>query len=302
MYNVVLDENKFYTGNYAKIGKLKNGIDIETLPPEENSLCYYIKEVETPIEKQVEVYVYYKIIYSDTEFYNIYYIKLEDGTKGEVISSIEYDSLPDEEKINIIIESVPKQTVVKISSEEYDSLPDEEKSQYTKTYKVDENGLQVFETITEIILVKQWEFSEDKFNELNNKELEYLKIEKISEMSKQCEDIIYKGISVLIEGKEKQFSLTITDQINLQNCYNKILAGDTSVTYHANGEMYKEYDADIFKTIYENSISFITQNTVLFNHLREFINSCNNKDQIINVKFTTDSLSDELKTSYLSLV
>lgn len=43
MYNVKLDSTNHYTGSYALIGKIDGGIDLETLPPEENSvkaLCY----------------------------------------------------------------------------------------------------------------------------------------------------------------------------------------------------------------------------------------------------------------------
>lgn len=43
MYNIKLDENKFYTGSYAKVGKVQDGINIPTLPPTDDNtkaLCY----------------------------------------------------------------------------------------------------------------------------------------------------------------------------------------------------------------------------------------------------------------------
>lgn len=43
MYNIKLDENKFYTGSYAKVGKVQGGMDLPSLPPTEDSqkaLCY----------------------------------------------------------------------------------------------------------------------------------------------------------------------------------------------------------------------------------------------------------------------
>ena len=45
MYSVKLDENNFYQGIYAKIGKVENGTDISSLPPEEHELCYYFDSV-----------------------------------------------------------------------------------------------------------------------------------------------------------------------------------------------------------------------------------------------------------------
>lgn len=53
MYSVKLDENKYFTGRYAIIGKVDGGIDIDSLPPIEDyskSLCYkyeYIEKSET---------------------------------------------------------------------------------------------------------------------------------------------------------------------------------------------------------------------------------------------------------------
>ena len=41
MYSVKLDENNFFQGIYAKIGKVEGGTDIALLPPKENELCYY---------------------------------------------------------------------------------------------------------------------------------------------------------------------------------------------------------------------------------------------------------------------
>lgn len=41
MYNIKLDENKYFTGSYAKVGKVNGGIDIETLPPEMDKAQYY---------------------------------------------------------------------------------------------------------------------------------------------------------------------------------------------------------------------------------------------------------------------
>lgn len=62
MYNVRLDENKYYTGSYAKVGKVKDGVDLPSLPPEEDyekALCYkydeYSYEETTSMPKTQEV-------------------------------------------------------------------------------------------------------------------------------------------------------------------------------------------------------------------------------------------------------
>lgn len=41
MYSIKLDENKFFTGAYAKVGKIEGGIDIYTLPPDITKAQFY---------------------------------------------------------------------------------------------------------------------------------------------------------------------------------------------------------------------------------------------------------------------
>lgn len=46
MYSVLLDENGFFTGAYATVGSITNGIQVGSLPPAENSLCYKLADDE----------------------------------------------------------------------------------------------------------------------------------------------------------------------------------------------------------------------------------------------------------------
>ena len=41
MYNIRLDENKYYTGTYVSVGKVGGGIDIPTLPPDMEKSKFY---------------------------------------------------------------------------------------------------------------------------------------------------------------------------------------------------------------------------------------------------------------------
>lgn len=43
MYSILLDDNKYFTGEFSTIGKVNGGVDIDTLPPADNfdkMLCY----------------------------------------------------------------------------------------------------------------------------------------------------------------------------------------------------------------------------------------------------------------------
>lgn len=56
MYNVKLDENKYFTGSYAKIGKVQGGINLPSLPPDmSKATCYKWDEyvIEYPIKVPV---------------------------------------------------------------------------------------------------------------------------------------------------------------------------------------------------------------------------------------------------------
>ena len=58
MYNVQLDENLFFTGNYAKVGSVKNGVSVDKLPPSDNALCYKLVDVEVTTEHEEPVLQY----------------------------------------------------------------------------------------------------------------------------------------------------------------------------------------------------------------------------------------------------
>ena len=53
MINVLLDENNYFTGNYATVGKIEGGIDVESLPPSENQTCYFLTTVEEIRQEEV---------------------------------------------------------------------------------------------------------------------------------------------------------------------------------------------------------------------------------------------------------
>ena len=59
MYYVLLDNTNFYTGVYSKY-KLENGVEVETLPPEENQCSYKLVEESAVVKKTKVVREWYK--------------------------------------------------------------------------------------------------------------------------------------------------------------------------------------------------------------------------------------------------
>ena len=174
MYNVKVDENYFYQGAYAKVGKIQNGEDMPCLPPEENQLCYYINFKEEIEIEQVIVKVYTKNVTSETEFDTYYEVKSVDEEGNEIFNSIteeEYNALSDEEKENVTITQVPKVIQVELTKEEYEALSDEEKVEIYVFDKTDEEGNLVYEDVEKTVIVKEWAFSQEKYDELEAKRI-----------------------------------------------------------------------------------------------------------------------------------
>ena len=174
MYNVKVNENYFYQGAYAKVGKVEGGIDMSTLPPEENQFCYYINFKEEIEIRQVPAKAYYKYETSETEFDFIYEVKSVDENNEEITNSItekEYNTLTDEEKENVTITQTPKVIQVELTKEEYEALSDEEKVEVYVFDKTDEEGNLVYEDVKKTVIVKEWAFSQEKYDELEAKRI-----------------------------------------------------------------------------------------------------------------------------------
>lgn len=190
MYNVQIDENMFFTGNYAKVGTVQNGVNVEKLPPNENSLCYKLVDVE--VTKSCEEPVLQRVMYttSDTEFDVLYHTVSIDEENNETYNYLteeEYNALSDEEKQDVVVERIPQMITVELTREEYDALSEDEKSNVMISYKEDEEGNLVYETIEYTGMVKDWEFSQERYDEL---EAERIKREQEMEQEKEYQDSI----------------------------------------------------------------------------------------------------------------
>ena len=174
MYYVELDESNFYTGNYASIGTLPNGINVEKLPPSENSLCYKLVDKEITKEASQPILQYIKTTASDTEFETIYTIESLDENGNTITTSLtkeEYETLDDNDKKSVNVSQIAKIITVTLTKDAFDVLDETEKSEFTASYKEDENGNIVYETVQTTEIIKDWEFSQEKYDELEEKRI-----------------------------------------------------------------------------------------------------------------------------------
>lgn len=129
MFNVLLDEDNYYTGVYAKVGKIEGGVDVDVLPPSENSLGYKL------IEEMVET----------TE-------------KVPILQYIREPNNTDELLENRIIDE-----------SQYSELSEEDRKLYTASYATDEDGNLLLQEISVSKLQQHWEYSQEKYDELESK-------------------------------------------------------------------------------------------------------------------------------------
>lgn len=86
-YNIKLDDNKFFTGIYAKVGGVEGGVDLESLPPEENQLCYYWGDTTETVINKIPVIEKYVVDSNNIE---------------DIITDDEYALMSDTEKLVVL--------------------------------------------------------------------------------------------------------------------------------------------------------------------------------------------------------
>lgn len=102
----------------------------------------------------------------------------------------------------------------------------------------------------------------------------FVKTEKlIQELSNECERKIISGI----EYNGKQYSLSLADQININNMYQKItspvntLSVDNAITYHANNEMESEIDTQTVLELKQSMDDHVQSCRTHYNKLKHYL-------------------------------
>jgi len=116
--------------------------------------------------------------------------------------------------------------------------------------------------------------------------LEYLKAQKIKEMSHICNQTITNGFDItLSDGKEHHFSLTTQDQLNLITLSAMVSAGETTIPYHADGELCKHFSINDIENVIHTATVFKTYHTTYYNSLKEFIESIQGRNEVSNIYY-----------------
>ena len=137
--------------------------------------------------------------------------------------------------------------------------------------------------------------------------VDYVKTAKIAEMNSVCNKVIENGIDVMLsDGNIYHFSLTTQDQLNLITLQSMIVAGETSIPYHADGELCRYYSVEDISTVMDSATAHKTFHVTYFNSLKVYINALDNITDISAVQYGVnipeEYQSDILKALYASMV
>ena len=136
--------------------------------------------------------------------------------------------------------------------------------------------------------------------------VDYVKTTKIAEMNFVCNKVIENGIDVMLsDGNVYHFSLTTQDQLNLITLQSMIVAGETMIPYHADGELCRYYTVEDISVVMDAATAHKTFHVTYFNSLKVYINALTDMTEIASVQYGMDIpeeyQSDILKALYASL-
>lgn len=129
--------------------------------------------------------------------------------------------------------------------------------------------------------------------------LDYLKTQKIKEMSYYCNQAIVNGFDVeLSDGRTHHFSLTVQDQLNLITLSSLAASGVDNIPYHADGELCEFFSVNDIQMIVKAATELKTYHTTYYNSLKLFIQSLVDRDDVANVIYGAN-IPDEYKSDVL---
>lgn len=129
--------------------------------------------------------------------------------------------------------------------------------------------------------------------------VEYLKSQKIKEMSYVCNQAIVNGFDVeLSDKKNHHFSLTVQDQLNLITLSTMVTSGEAVIPYHADGELCEYFSAADIGLVIKTSTELKAYHTTYYNSLKLYIQSLDDREAIVDVYYGM-SIPEEYESDVL---
>lgn len=149
--------------------------------------------------------------------------------------------------------------------------------------------LQTIQNNEEIIIEEPIEEEEEEIipePENPDETLEYVRAQKLSEMSKTCRNVIEGGFDLELRGEIHHFSLDTQDQLNLISL-SAMAQTQSMIPYHADGEMCIFYTAEEMNDIVATATAFKVYHTTYYNALKGYINALDTIEDIAAITYGT---------------
>ena len=186
--------------------------------------------------------------------------------------------------IDYTINFIPS-SILSITENEYEALKHAEESG-----EVIDDNIEEEEETPEVIWV----------DPVQQATVEYLREQKIHEMSQECKATIEAGFDLELRGETYHFSLTTQDQLNLMGL-SALTQDQNLIPYHADGEAYEFYTAQEINEIIAAATALKNYNTAYFNSLKTYINTLETIEEVASITYGT-TIPEEYKSDVLKVL
>ena len=127
--------------------------------------------------------------------------------------------------------------------------------------------------------------------------LEFLRAQKLRELSNTCRRTIENGFDLELRGETRHFSLDTQDQLNLISL-SGMAQTQSLIPYHADGEQCIFYTNEEINQIVETATAFKIYHTTYYNALKGYVNALDSQEAITSISYGA-VIPDEYKSDVL---
>ena len=116
-----------------------------------------------------------------------------------------------------------------------------------------------------------------------------LRASKKQEISQECEQAIYSGVSVMLtDGSVEHFALTEHDQLNLFGKQVQLAAGVEQLEYHSDGQPCKYYSVTDMQSIVAKAMWHVSYHTTYCNAINMWVAGVQTAEEIQQIFYGAD--------------
>ena len=126
--------------------------------------------------------------------------------------------------------------------------------------------------------------------------LEEIKLQKISELSHICSQLITSGVDLEIDDNTEHFSYKDEDQVNIKEIFDLAVQTNVPMYYHSDGNSCKLYSVEQIISLYTAATTNKMHHQTYFNQLKLYILSLEDAETVKNVNYGDDLTGEYLQT------